>query len=458
MKVKDELDKHGIYKYADVSVTDKTRIIRLNNTLNSKSRLWKIYITHEELLSLSGLGISALANKPRQVEIPTLQCEPAFDATEREVKKQTTKYKETVGSEPDPMLYPCIQTMLKGSSYGGRHATALRLGAWLRWRYPENVVRLIMENWRKQVTTIEHPFKQDEMDRLITDCYKGHGGSGYRYGCNDKIMDKHCSSTCTLFKAKKSQGLMSAADMEDNLISWLQGDQKPLELGRLYGKDFPIYPGELVVIQAPPKCMKTMLVQNWVNSFKKPTYFLEMEMSPRQIWKRFIQIEKGWTEEELAKNYAVSNFKLADKFDWLNVDYQPCFAIELEKRISMLPIKPEIVIIDHMGLMLSKHRDLNLKMEEIAGALTEVAIKHNVVVMAICEITKQAMTEGMNISSVRGSFRIAYNASKILSLQTAKDTEGNVNNMVIKTEANREKGALNVLLKIDGLRIGGQNA
>ena len=64
----------------------------------------------------------------------------------------------------------------------------------------------------------------------------------------------------------------------------------------------------------------------------------------------------------------------------------------------------------------------------------------------------------MNISSVRGSFRIAYNASKILSLQTAKDTEGNVNNMVIKTEANREKGALNVLLKIDGLRIGGQNA
>ena len=35
LKVKDELDKHGIYKYADVSVTDKTRIIRLNNTLNS---------------------------------------------------------------------------------------------------------------------------------------------------------------------------------------------------------------------------------------------------------------------------------------------------------------------------------------------------------------------------------------------------------------------------------------
>ena len=106
-----------------------------------------------------------------------------------------------------------------------------------------------------------------------------------------------------------------------------------------------------------------------------------------------------------------------------------------------------------MGLMLSKHRDLNLKMEEIAGALTDVAIKHNVVVVAICEITKQAMQEGMNISSVRGSFRIAYNASKILSLTTVKNPEGDVTSMVIKTEANRERGALNVLLKVNGIKI-----
>ena len=453
LKVKDELDKRGVYKYADVSVTDKTRIIRLNNTLNSKSRLWKVYIKQDELLELNGLAISAIANKPRHIEIPILQCEPVFDVSEREVKKQTMLYKDTVGKEPDPMLYPCIQTMLKGGAYGGRHATALRLGAWLRWRYPENVVRLVMEDWRKRVTTIENPFKQSEMDRLVTDCYKGHGGSGYRYGCNDKIMDKHCNSTCTLFKAKKSQGLMSADEMEENLISWLKGDAKPIDIGALYGKEFPIYPGELVVIQAPPKSMKTMLVQNWVNSLKRPTYFLEMEMSARQIWKRFIQIEQNWTEEELVAHYNTDNYKLANKFKWLNVDYQPCFAIELEKRITMLPVRPEIIIIDHMGLMLSKHRDLNLKMEEIAGALTDVAIKHNVVVIAICEITKQAMNEGMSISSVRGSFRIAYNASKILSLTSAKDEEGNVTSLVIKTEANRERGALNVLLKVNGIRI-----
>ena len=60
----------------------------------------------------------------------------------------------------------------------------------------------------------------------------------------------------------------------------------------------------------------------------------------------------------------------------------------------------------------------------------------------------------MNISSVRGSFRIAYNASKILSLTVAKETNGDVFGMTIKTEANRERGALNVTLEIDKTNIG----
>ena len=61
-----------------------------------------------------------------------------------------------------------------------------------------------------------------------------------------------------------------------------------------------------------------------------------------------------------------------------------------------------------------------MKMEEIAGGLTELAIRNDVVVFTIVEITKQAFNEGMNIASSRGSFRIAYNASKILSLLPMK--------------------------------------
>ena len=215
LKVKDELNKHGIFAYADPSVTDKTRIIRLNNTLNTKSKLWKIFLKKGELDAMNALDIQELAQRPRRdASIPILEsANPVFDCIARNKKKETKVYQSNMGQNPDPVNHPCISTMLEGTSFGNRHAVALRIAAWLRWRYPENVVRLIMEDWRKRVTTLENPFKEIEMERIVTDCYKGHNGSGYRYGCNDKIMDKHCNSTCTLFKAKKSQGIMSANDM-----------------------------------------------------------------------------------------------------------------------------------------------------------------------------------------------------------------------------------------------------
>jgi len=454
LKVKDELTKKGIYNYADPSVTDKTRIIRLNNTLNSKSRLWKIVLDESEL-ELSGIEIQALASRSRTDKQPKnlVAANPAFDVLVRNDKKETVMYKTEVGMNPDPVNHPCISSMLQGTSFGNRHAVALRIAAWLRWRYPEHTVRIIMEDWRKRVSSPEHPFNESEMSRIVTDCYKGHGGNGYRYGCMDTVMDSLCSSSCTLYKGKKSNDIMTAIDMEKNIMDFYKTDIQPIDIGAMYGKDFPIFPGELVVIQAPPKSMKTMLLQNWVNELKRPTYFLELEMSPRQIWKRFIMIEKGWTEEDIKNHYMKSGESVTDSFDWLTVDYGACYAVELQKRIDMLPVKPEIVIVDHMGLMLSKHKDQNMKMEEIAGALTEIAIKNNVVVFTIVEITKQAFNEGMNISSSRGSFRIAYNANKLLSVKPFKNDAGLIEFLEVESTKNREKEQLRVRLSVKNTRI-----
>ena len=49
LKVKDTLKNAGIYEYADPSVSDKTRLIRVPYTLNSKSKLYKIPVTIAEL-------------------------------------------------------------------------------------------------------------------------------------------------------------------------------------------------------------------------------------------------------------------------------------------------------------------------------------------------------------------------------------------------------------------------
>ena len=177
-------------------------------------------------------------------------------------------------------------------------------------------------------------------------------------------------------------------------------------------------------------------------------------MSPRQIWSRFVMIEMGWNEEQLREHYQQMQNGMDKRFKWLTVDYSTPYAHELEKRISMLPIKPEIVVVDHMGLFRSNQRDSNMKVEEASQAMMEIAVKHNVIVFAVSEITKQAFHEGMNIASSKGSFRTAYNTNKLLSVNPQKSiSSGLIERINIKCEANREKENINVNLKVDNTRI-----
>ena len=94
-----------------------------------------------------------------------------------------------------------------------------------------------------------------------------------------------------------------------------------------------------------------------------------------------------------------------------------------------------------------------MKVEEASQALMELAVKHQVIVFTVSEISKQAMVEGMNIASSRGSFRIAYNASKVLALKANKSPQGDIESLNLTTIANREKGNLNKKLILDNVTI-----
>ena len=344
--------------------------------------------------------------------------------------------------------------MLESIPMGKRHMVALRLSSWFRWRYPEDIVRLIMNRWRDQVSGNDNSFPQKEIDGIVTNCYEGHNGEGYRYGCSDPIMDEYCKNTCHLYRNKRSQTVMDSAAMENNLIEFYKSDVNPLNIGHLYGGDFPVYPGEVVILQAPPKSMKTMLLQNWMVSFKVPTYFLEMEMSPRQIWSRFVMIENGWSEEQLKNHYSSLKNGQDRSFQWLMVNFSPMAAKDLEKTIMTRPAKPRVVVIDHLGLFQSGLKDPNMKVEEASQAMMELAVKHNIIVFAVSEINKSAMRDGMDIASVKGSFRTAYNANKLLSLIPRRSmTTGELVALDLRCEANRERENLNVRLTLDNVRI-----
>ena len=457
--VKKSLTDKGIFEFADPSVTDKTRIIRVNNTRNSKSGLFKVQIPDDYIDQMINCNekdfedfITEFAKEPQSIDPPDRGCKPVFNVIikEEDIKPVTAQV------ITDSTHHTCIQKMMEGAPRGKRHMVALRIASYLRWRFPEDIVYMIMENWRQKVST-ESPFKEEEMINIIKGCYTGHGGQGYTYGWDDPIIKFYCDSTCKLHRGRKSlrtESVMSASAMEKELIEFYAKDDDPINIGHLYGQDFPIYPGEVVIIQAPPASMKTMLLQNWMVALKRPTYFIEMEMSPRQIWSRFVMIENKWTQEQLVEHYSQLQNGQEDKFKWLTVDYSSPYPSDIEKKISMMDNKPELVIVDHMGLFKSKRQDNNMKVEEASQALMELAVKYNIVVFAVSEISKSAFKEGMDISSSRGSFRVAYNANKLLSLTPYRNRETNLIEMIhIKSDKNREREFLSVKLNVNNVRI-----
>jgi rRNA-processing protein FCF1 len=244
--------------------------------------------------------------------------------------------------------------------------------------------------------------------------------------------------------------------MEDNALEFYSSGLNPINLGDIYkGEDFPIYPGELVVLQSEPKAMKTMLIHNWVLAFQRQTYFLEMEMSPRQMYMRHRMIKENISYEQVEADLK-SGKKSGYTDEWLMIDYKSCFPFEIEKRLSAMSEKPEIIVIDHIGLMESNNRDMNGKMEEIMGALKEVAIRNNIIVFAISEMTKESMNKRMGVPAIaaaRGSARIAYTANKLLSIVPTKNDEGLIDFIKLESVANREKEGINVMLEPNNCRI-----
>ena len=121
----------------------------------------------------------------------------------------------------------------------------------------------------------------------------------------------------------------------------------------------------------------------------------------------------------------------------------------------MLPDKPEIVVIDHIGLMQSKNKDINGKMEEVMEALKNLAIRHSIIVIGISEMTKESQYKGTGTPAImagRGSARIAYTANKLLGLKPYMNN-GKIRMLELTCIANRERESLHVNLTPDNCKI-----
>ena len=337
--------------------------------------------------------------------------------------------------------------------YGFRHKAALTLGSHLRDRFPEDAVRVFMEHWRLKISTSENPFSTGEMDKIINSVYNANDGEGYNFGCNSEVKDRLCSPECKLYKSKKSISSFNVSDLEKELLSFYASDHEPLDIGKIYDQHFPVHPGETVLLTAPPESMKSMLILNWVLAFKKQAYFMEFEMSRRQVMERLSMIHNGWDQETLINHYKSGKNGMPEMRN-IEFEFEPCFRWEIKKKLDVIDFKPEVIFIDHCGLMKSRFRDEMSKDKDISEGIMNLSKDLNCIVIAIWELSKEAFKTGVDISSPSGSFRISYNANKILALKPIRGEEGSIQHLELITIKNREQERLNCRLDVDQRKNG----
>tara|TARA_R100000008_G_scaffold86873_1_gene82265 strand:- start:5408 stop:7162 length:1755 start_codon:yes stop_codon:yes gene_type:complete len=454
LKVKHTLNKKGIYEYADPLVIDKVRLIRVPNTKKLSSGYWKVPVKISEINDINTEWLHKFAIKPRdRFDYEELETDPIFD-----VRKSLPKNKVTTkqhGTGPLNNEYVCIQRLMESAPYGFRHKAALTLGSHLRQRYPESAVRAFMEHWRDTVLdTNDKPFKPSEMEKILHSVYNANKGEGYHFGCFSEIKDRFCSPDCKIFQAKKSMSETNISDLEDELISFFSEERDPVDIGNMYQQEFPVYPGETVLLIAPPESMKSMLLLNWLNNLKKKSYFMEFEMSPRQIGARLSMIHNGWNEHQLKENYKKGKRSLPN-MEHIRFDYQSCYPWEIKRRLEAMEFEPEVIFIDHCGLMKSRFRDEISKDKDISEGIMNLANDLKCVVIGVWELSKSAFHGDVNIAAPSGSFRVAYNANKILSLRPIRPNDsGIIEYLELTTIKNREQERMNCKLKVDTNRTG----
>ena len=450
LKVKHILKNKGFYDYADPLVIDRVRLIRIPNTLKISSGYWKVPIKKFEINEVDEQWLDINAARPRDsFDFEELETDPVFDVTVSLPKAKFVSQGRTSISND----YICIQRIMENVPYGFRHKAALTLGSHLRIRFPEDAVMIFMEYWRNKISSPDNPFTVSEMEKIKHSVYNANSGEGYNFGCHSEIKDRMCSPECKLYKAKKSISNYDVSDLEQELIKFYSSDQVPLDIGAIYDQHFPIYPGETMLLTAPPESMKSMLILNWLLAFKKRSYFMEFEMSRKQIIERISMIHNGWNQETLKNHYRTGKNGIPN-MNHIKFDFEPCFPWEIKKKLDVINFNPEVIFIDHCGLMKSRFKDEISKDKDISESIMNLSKDLNCIVIGIWELSKEAFKSGVDIASPSGSFRISYNANKILALKPLRNGEGVIEYLELITLKNREQERLNCRLDVDQRKNG----
>jgi archaellum biogenesis ATPase FlaH len=414
----------NMFPEADGSVYIKTGIYRLTNTINPKTNLYKIPVTIGELSNPE--GILELAKRPRR----------NFDWERYNLKSGDRRFSDKIIIPISPIIRTsfdpikiatCINTILNNPPQTGcRHITIMRLASHFRRHgFPLEICIAGVKHWLERDTS-EHQFTDEELRHIVSNTYN----KGYRYGCNDEVLQSHCSPQCIYYTNRDYDcEVLDYEQMHNHYITRLGTNYsyRTLNLDVLLNtsNDARVYPGELVTVFGLTGVGKTAFMQNVCAGFdvyghyhpecQLPTLFITMEMTVDRMYRRWLQIVLDKTKEQVNEMFRTTeNAPLPQISNILLRILSPSLE-KIEEEIKKY--EPRLVVVDYIELLDVGSNNERYKIKTITRRLKQLAINMDVIIVQLSQVSRSYSRAGiLDLYAGRESGSIESDSDKVIGI------------------------------------------
>ena len=200
------LKSYTLTKCIDTKIYDYKRLFRINNTINSRTGLYKVRILYDDLIKMSYEELIEYASEPKDIELNKYSYnekanESFINLIEKIDKRDKEKINIKVAKEyiKKKELLPCVKYILQnGSPNGQRNNSTIALANSLfQIGYNQDEVIEIITTWNE--TKNEEPLPDKEVRATIKSAYNNSKQNIY-YGCSSFRELDVCVKGCPIYK------------------------------------------------------------------------------------------------------------------------------------------------------------------------------------------------------------------------------------------------------------------
>jgi hypothetical protein len=425
----------------DKTIYEPRRLIRILNTINGKSGLYKIPLSFQELESLDVESILELAKHPRTVDYePTSSVKviPALNEMFVKWPDMTENEQKNVGQK-DVGLTHSFADCLEGVEAGERNTAGMKIvGLFISQGMSESITMEFLRMWNERNRP---PMDDAELMDLVRRGYE-------RYGKEQKFEVFDFRSGFEAYKnyitATSENKVTTGFKNIDDMIRGLS-------------------PGETLCILGKTSVGKSALLQhigmNYARISKQPTLFFSLEMPMSSVIERALQIELGISGHEIESEIGNRSDSIATRAELLFTGVPNFFTItrsglnlEMVKRgihfaeEYVYHAKTKLLLLDYITLVRETGRDLYETVSKTARGLKELAKIEDVPVIFISQVNRNfSEYKELQIDAARDSGVIDEASDFILGLwrdEAFKDPadEDEQRHLILAVVKNRKGG------------------